>query len=126
MNQYTKINNQQGMIALISILVISAVVLAIALSLSWQSTSELQMSAWQDDAVQGQAIVRGGIEEALEKLRLSWANYSTDLMINGYSCIINVVTSAEQAIITVQTTVKDSEHSATVTVDRDLNIINWQ
>jgi len=124
MNKIKK--NQKGFIALISILIISSIVLLITISLSWQSTSELQMSWWTNQSEQAYSLASSGLEEGLQRLRLNWQDYDLDLDIDGNSCIIGVTTSFDRATITSQAIVDKVERGIVAIVDQDLNFISWE
>jgi len=118
--------DQQGLIALISILVISSVVLLITITMSWQSTSELQMSWWTNQSEQAYGLAESGIEEGLNKLRLNWENYDGNLMIDGNSCIIDVDANVDSATITATATIEQINRSITATIDDSFQFTNWQ
>ncbi|MFW0862432.1 MAG: hypothetical protein ACKKL6_02495 [Candidatus Komeilibacteria bacterium] len=118
--------NEQGMIALISILVISSVVLMITISLSWYSTAELQMSWWSNQSEVAYELAVSCMEEGLNDLRLDWSNTSKELSIDGDSCIINVVIAVDNATVVSTATVGDVTRSITAIVDQSLEFISWE
>ena len=119
-------NNQNGLIALISILVISSVVLIITISLSWHSTAELQMSWWTNQSQVAYELAESCMEDGLNALRLSWENYDASLSIGDDSCIISIVTTIDTATVTSTAVVDDITRSIVATVDVSLNFITWQ
>lgn len=119
-------NTQQGMIALISVLVISSVVLLITITMSWQSTSELQMSWWTNQSEQAYSLANSCLEEGLNKLRLDWQNYNGNLVIDGNSCIIDVDTTVDSATVVVTAAVDQVNRSITATIDTNFQFTNWQ
>lgn len=118
--------DQKGLVALISILVISSIVLLITISLSWQSTSELQMSWWTNQSEQAYNLAVSCLEEGLNHLRLNWQDYDGSLNIGTNSCIIEVDAIVGQATIVATATVDQIQRSITAVVDTNLNFTNWQ
>lgn len=118
--------NQRGMIALISILVISSVVLTITISLSWYSTAELQMSWWANKSEVAYELAISCMEEGLNDLRLDWTNVSKELSIDGDSCIISIVTTVDDATVISTATVGDLTKSIIAVVDDSLEFTSWQ
>ncbi|MFH1667590.1 MAG: hypothetical protein ABH884_01030 [Candidatus Komeilibacteria bacterium] len=118
--------DQQGLIALISILVISSIVLLITITMSWQSTSELQMSWWTNQSEQAYSLADSCLEEGLNKLRLNWQNHNGNLEIDDNSCIIEIETTVDLATVAVVANVDQTNRSITATVDQNFQFINWQ
>jgi hypothetical protein len=118
--------DQKGLIALISILVISSVVLIITISLSWHSIAELQMSWWTNESQVAYQLSESCMEEGLNALRLSWENHNINLSIGDDSCIIDIVTTINTATVTSVASVDDITRSIVATLDTSLEFISWQ
>jgi len=118
--------NEKGMIALISILVISSVVLMITISLTWYSTAELQMSWLANQSGIAYELANSCLEEGFNDLRLDWADVNKELSIDGDSCIINIVVAVDSATVNSTATVGDITRSITAIVNQSLEFISWQ
>ena len=118
--------DQRGLIALISILIISSVVLTITISLSWYSTAELQMSWWNNKSQAAYELAESCLEEGLNALRLNWDDYDINISIAGDSCIISVDAGIDTATLISTAVVDDITKSISATVNTSLDFINWQ
>lgn len=118
--------DQRGLIALISILIISSVVLTITISLSWYSTAELQMSWWNNKSQATYELAESCLEEGLNALRLNWDDYDINMSIAGDSCIISVDAGIDTATLISTAVVDDITKSISATVNTSLDFINWQ
>ena len=118
--------DQRGLIALISILIISSVVLTITISLSWYSTTELQMSWWNNKSQAAYELAESCLEEGLNALRLNWDDYDINISIAGDSCIISVDAGIDTATLISTAVVDDITKSISATVNTSLDFINWQ
>lgn len=119
-------NGQKGMIALITILVISSIVLMITISLSWRSSSELQLSWWTNQSEKAYGLANSCIEESLNRLRLDWQDYNGSLELFGNSCIMSITTTVDNATIVATATIGDIDRAITTVVDNNLVFISWQ
>lgn len=99
---------KNGFVALISILIIGAVVLVISIGLSLRSISETDMSLSQQQANNALSLANLCAEQALMKLE-SVLNYSGSetLNIDGNSCSILAITGSGNTnrIVTTQSAV---------------------
>ena len=118
--------NQQGIVALITILIISSIVLMITVSLSWRSGSELQLSWWTNQSTKVYGLANSCIEHGLNKLRLNWEDYSGSLVLDENSCIINITTTVDSATLISTATINSLQRSITAVVNNDLVFTNWQ
>ena len=83
----------RGYIALISLLIIAAAGLTIALSVSLTGLGTVQLSLADVQASRAKSLANSCLEDGLERLRLSWNDYSGSLSICGQSFIINFTCS---------------------------------
>ena len=120
------INNQKGMVALITILIISSMVLMITVSLSWRSTSELQLSWWSNQSEEVYGLANSCMEEGLNRLRLTWEDYDGSLELNGNSCIISITTVVDSATVVVTASIGDISRGITAVIADSFNFISWQ
>ena len=92
---------QKGTIALISLLVISAVVLAIGISVSLTGLDEMKMGFRQGQTTGAFYVAESCMEEALFRLKQD-ENYSGGaLSIGDGSCNIDITANGSQRTITV-------------------------
>ncbi|PIS04601.1 MAG: hypothetical protein COT81_05655 [Candidatus Buchananbacteria bacterium CG10_big_fil_rev_8_21_14_0_10_42_9] len=105
--RYNFKDNHGGYIAMISLLIISAVILSIGLSVNSRSAEELSMGFAASRAHMAKTLAEACLEDALLKLRLDFNSYSDSLVINGNTCIINAVVTAPTAVVTVSGTVQE-------------------
>jgi len=94
--------------------------------MSWQSTSELQMSRWTNQYEQAYSLADSCLEEGLNKLRLNWQNYNGNLEIDSNSCIIEIETTVNLATVAVMATVDQINRSIIATIDQNFQFTNWQ
>ena len=96
---------QKGAIALISLLIITAVALAIGLSLNLLGIDEMRMGFRESKSSETYHVAESCLEEALMRFKRD-ANYSGGtLQIGNGSCNINIVVNGSQRTITVTGTV---------------------
>ena len=94
----------QGFIALISILIIGAVILSISIGVSLRSIDETKMSLDQQESHKALALANLCAEQALMKLT-SVLNYtgSESIIIDGETCDIFLITGSGNLNRTVKT-----------------------
>jgi len=98
-------SKQPGTIALISLLIITAVTLAIGLSMNLLGLDEMRMGFRESKSSEAYYVVESCMEEALVRLKRE-ANYSSGILqIGDGSCNINIVANGSQRTITVTGTV---------------------
>jgi len=124
-----KHNNQIGAVALISILIVMAVTLAVALSINLASISELKMGFAESKSATSLAGADACIDEAL--IRLTWDDTYTGgtLDLSGNSCIIGIQGSGDSRTIHTTSTVDILIRKIKVAVDmsgENLSITSWQ
>ena len=121
--------DNQGMAALIIVLVIGATALILALSSSFLGLGELDMGFTSQKGGEVASLADGCMEEALHQIQLV-ANYSGEtLNLAENSCIIDVQTDGGSRIITVTAVMDDYSEKieANVTVNDGVIVINsWQ
>jgi len=121
--------NQSGYIALIAVLIITVATLAIGLSLNSLSIGETQSGLLIQQSVQSQTIADSCMYEAYQKLRFDSGYTGENLNMGQGSCIISVIPSGADHIITIQSDVNNIitklESSITVS-DNNITMNNWQ
>lgn len=120
------VKNQQGFIALISLLVVVTAGLTIGLAVSIGGIEELQVSFSGSQAAKAKSLTNACIEDGLERLRNNWAIYSGSLSIDGNLCIINTVINGSNATLTSQGTVDIYTQKIQIEVDNSLEVVSWQ
>lgn len=118
--------NNQGFVALVSLLMVAALGLTIAIAVSLSGLDELLVSLGNNRALEAHGLAQTCAEEGLEKLRNDFVSYSTSLSIDGNSCIISAVVSGNSALLHATGTVDVYSQKIEVSVDSDLNVTNWQ
>jgi len=110
-------NNQEGFIALISILIIGAVVLVISIGLSLRSIGETDMSLGEQESHRALALANLCAEQALMKFE-STLNYSgsESIIIGNESCDILAVSGSGNLNRTIQTQSTVSNYTRKVQV----------
>lgn len=125
------IRNQQGFIALISVLIIGAVVLVISIGLSLRSVGETNMALSEQESHRALALANLCAEQALMKLE-SVLNYAGNesIIVGSESCTIRPVTGSGNLNRTVETqsTVSGYTKKVRVVVSRispTIQITSW-
>lgn len=127
-----QVNNEKGFTALISILVVSAISLAIAMSITLLGIGEAKSS---DDYKNGQvtlAIAQGCGEETLLRIRNDDAYIGGSLNVGGGSCTIVVTGMGQDKTIDITATtdsVNNFEKVIRITAKRaekSINIVSWE
>ena len=117
---------KNGFIALVSVLIISAIAIIIGVSISLLGMSELQMGFSENQSFKAFNYADACTEEALERLRINWANYSGSLSFDEGSCTINTVVSGGSATINLVGTVDNFTRKIQISVDSSLNVTAWE
>ncbi|MBU1164651.1 hypothetical protein KKA15_03755 [Patescibacteria group bacterium] len=121
--------NQNGYIALISMLIVAGVTLTISIAVSLRSIEELQMSFSTSQAARSTSLSDACLEEGLNRLRKNWSSYSGSLSIDGNLCIINTVVNNGTASVEAIGTIDIYQQKSYIEinrVDNALEVTNWQ
>ena len=114
---------QRGYLAISSILIISAVVLAITISVSYLSIGEGQSSLALYKGENTLSFIEGCMEDALLKIRSNPLYNGTTIMHNGETCTITVVNGGGgNYTLTATTTDTSYIRTVQVVVNRDYSI----
>lgn len=128
MKHQQKSENRRGYIALVSLLMISAVALGIVLVVSSLSISEAQMSLSVKKGSEARYIAEACAENALEMIKDSPAYSEESLSIFGGSCTISISTAGSDW--TVTSTAEKDNYSKTIEVQltrtSQITINSWQ
>lgn len=121
----------RGYIALISILIISAIVILIAASANLISISESKMGLKESESWQAFYLTTACAEEALQQIKDSTPyEGSGNIPIGQGSCAYTVTKLiGENRIITATGTVRDINRRVKITIDKvnpTINIVSWQ
>lgn len=124
--------NQQGFIAFTSLLVISAVTLAIAVSISLLGISEANTSLGFKKGQETLKIAESCAEEALLRLRDNASYSGGSLNVGNGSCTISISGTGSDRTIDISATLTgppDYVKKIQVTAKRvgnSINIVSWQ
>jgi|APSaa5957512622_1039677.scaffolds.fasta_scaffold114371_2 hypothetical protein len=127
----TKNIKNQGYIAFSSLLVISAVVLAVSVSVALQGVTESQASLTYKKGQESMMAANGCIEEALIRLRDSVNYTGGSLGLGNSNCVIALTGTGADRTIVVTSTITDPpdyvKHlEATVKrAGNSVNVISW-
>jgi len=119
-------NGRGGYIALMSLLIIAAAGLTIAISTSLASIEQVQLSFAGTQAARAGSAAQACLEDGLERLRQNWSDYSGSLSIGSESCIINTVIAGSNATLVAIGTIDIYNQKIQIQVDNNLDVINWQ
>ncbi len=133
-NKFLKHNSQhleskQGYIALISIIIITAVILIISISINLSGVSEIQMSVSENQSLESFAVAEAGISEAMIRLKRDSGYSGGSLNIGNGSCTIEVTSNASNRTITSTGIVNDLTRKIESIVElngNNLTIISWK
>jgi len=124
--QFTNTKKQGGYIALISMLIVAAVSLTISMAVSLRGIEELQMSFASSQGARASNLADTCLEEGLNRLRQTWADYTINLSIGDNSCIITVDETGTEASLEAYGIVDNFTKKAYAEVDNNLEITLWQ
>jgi hypothetical protein len=125
-----KFKKNSGFVALIAVLMISAIVLALAITVSLFGASEIKMAFSENKSTQAFDYGESCLEEGVYRLKQSWANTSTSLLFDRGYCIINAVVSGSQATIdasgTAETQTDNYTRAIRMIINDDFDVVSWQ
>ena len=125
-------NNQSGFIAFISLIIISAVALAIAASISLLGIDEAKSSLSFKKGQEALKLAEGCLEESLLRLRDNSAYTGGSLNLGDGSCTISVSGSGSDRTINIQSTISDPPDyvknlTATIKLTgNSIRLVTWQ
>ena len=123
-----KNTGERGVTALLTITIIGAITLILALNSSLLGLGELNLGHISTKSSMAMAITDGCLEEALHQLKLD-SNYSGDsLVLNEGSCIINVIPTGDDRLVTITGTVEEYNKKIEVNLtllDEQIIINSW-
>jgi len=100
--------HQRGVAALLTIVIVSAAALVIALSSSILGLGELDIGYVDSKGEESLSIADGCVEEALRRIRLDTDYSGSSITQSNGTCIISVVPSGSNRTITVTASTTDS------------------
>jgi len=112
-------NSREGMVALLTIIIVGAAVFIMAFSASLLGLGELEMGYDSQQGEESFAIVDGCMEEALRHLRIDNTYAGDTLNLGGGSCIISVVSAGNDRTVSVIATL--GNYSKSLEVDLTLS-----
>jgi len=121
--------DNRGVAALLTIVIISAAVLIMALSSAILGLGELDMGWTSQKGGETFALVDGCLEEVLRQLQLDNNYNGGTLSFVGNSCIISVVSNGNNRIINVSGTVSDYTKKIEANIDIDgilITLNSWK
>lgn len=127
----TKTVKNQGYIAFSSLLVISAVVLAVSVSVALQGVTESQASLTYKKGQESLVAANGCVEEALIRLRDNVNYTGGNLSLGNSTCVIGLSGVGADRTIVVTSTISDPPDYVKhlqITVKRagnSVNILSW-
>ncbi|MFZ2190426.1 MAG: hypothetical protein WA057_01240 [Candidatus Magasanikiibacteriota bacterium] len=98
-------NDKRGMVALFTVIIVSAAALLMAFSASMLGLGEMDMGYTSQKGQESMAFVNGCAEESLRQLQLNTNWQGGTLNLNEGLCIIEVVGNGDSRVITVSGTV---------------------
>lgn len=113
----TKKRNEKGFIALVTILVITAVALVLATSANLLGLGELQMSFNEAQSFKALDAANSCLDEALLRLKRNSDFSSGGLNVDSDSCTINIAQSGNNRIITAEGVAGDAVKKIETEVD---------
>jgi len=123
-------SDQQGVVALLTVIIISAAVLIMALNASLLGLGELDLGYTSQKAGEVFSIADGCMEEALRRLRLDAAYSGDALNLGSGSCIIEVDTIGSISTIIVTANIDNTYYKKIQTtanvIDSVISINNWK
>ncbi len=121
--------NEKGYIALISIIIITAVILVIGISINLSGVNEIQMSISENQSQESFSVAEAGISEAMIRLKRDSEYLGGDLNIGNGSCNIEVISGGSNQTITATSIVNDLIRKIETVVElngNNLTIISWK
>ena len=112
LSQYA--NKEQGVAALLTIIIVSAATLIMAVATSFLGLGELELGYTSQRGGEALSLAEGCLEETLRRTRLDVnysANTTTTLTISNGSCIIYIERSGLNATTTVLGTVTGGDYN---------------
>ena len=125
----TKDNNQKGVVALLIVIIVGASTLIMAISSALLGMGELDLGYTMGRSEETLVLTDGCVEEALLQIKRNTSYIGESLVLSNGSCIISVVSSGSDRIITVVGTVENYNKKIEVTLTLSGNqiIINsWK
>lgn len=124
-------NTQKGFIALLSVLILSAVATAIAVSLLFLGTTASQTIRTREASLGARELANACADEALEQIRESTSFTGTNsLTIGGGSCDYTVTAqSGENRTITAVGTLNTVVRKISITIDQinpTIRVTQWE
>ena len=124
-------NNQSGMAAIFTVLIISAAALLMAKSTSLLGMDALEIQTLANGASETLFIADGCIEESLRRLRIneSWSASGLILNIGAGSCEVNTEELVGRKKITAVSTLNNYHKKVAVevtTADGEVNVLSWK
>ncbi|MBI3626423.1 hypothetical protein HY224_00040 [Candidatus Uhrbacteria bacterium] len=108
--------NQQGFVALVTVLVISAIMLTISLFMSSAAINDLLYSYASDQSERALQIADGCIDEAIFRLKKNSGYAGSTLSLNGGSCTVVVAGAGNSRTLTSTGTLGSYTRKITATV----------
>lgn len=93
------VNNEKGMVALVTIIIVAAATLIMAFNASLLGIGELDLGYTSQKASEAMSVADSCAEEALRRLRFDSGYSGGSLNVGDGSCIIDIVNSGNYIII---------------------------
>lgn len=122
-------HNQKGYIALIAVLIITAVTLAISLSMNTVSIGETESGLIKQQSAQSFAFADGCMQEAYLRLKRDNSYTSGNLNVEDGSCKISIAKASGDYIITVDSNFNNIGRrleSAVAIIGNNLTVQYWK
>lgn len=121
-------NNQKGLVALVTIVIVSVAALVMALNASYLGLGELDLGYTSSEGGEAFYVADGCMEETLERIRKD-TNYGVgagtiNLTVENGSCTIDVLDSGSDRIITVLGTSGDFNKRIEINLTLSGNVIS--
>jgi len=123
------INNERGQIALISLLIILAVVLTIGLSVNLLSIGEMKMGFTESESSKTFYSADACIEEALMRLKRDPDYNGGNLNVDNIYCIITITANGNQRVITSEGIVGNKVRKIEMVINfvgRKMEVVSWK
>lgn len=123
------VKNQEGFVALLTIILVSAAVLIMAFSASFLGLGSLEGGYTKVSGDKAFWMADSCMDEALERLRINGSYTGSNLSLGDASCIISVVDNGDSKSIVVNASSTDNHYkNISATVDDTAGYIilsNW-